>query len=159
MTASAGDTGSEDSGQDSDKTFTQAQLNAILASQKREIEGKFEGFDSIKAKAEQLDALSKTTEEALAETRSRYESAQSEVAWRDTLLLRQQVAATKGLDPKLWSRVKGESKDEIETDVADLLSLAGGPKRAGTFKSGASGDSQTSAKERAAQALRGVRER
>lgn len=39
------------------RTFTQQQVNAILAQERRRIEAKYEGYDSFKAKADQYAAL------------------------------------------------------------------------------------------------------
>lgn len=173
MTVPAGDPTNEDIGvkpyasdkpSGEAKTFSQEQLNSILAQQRREIEGKYDGFDEIRTKAQQFDALTESTKsevtranEALADYKRQAEAAQSELAWRDVLLRRQEIAAKKGLDSKLWSRVKGETPEEIEADVSDLLTLAGA-RKPGALRSGATSDQALSAKERAAQALRGIRE-
>lgn len=138
-----------------EKTFTQAQLDKIISNRLPEYEG-------LKAKAAQLDALTasvKTAEEQEADWRSKAETAESELAWRDTLLMRQEIAATKGLDPRLWSRIKGETKEEIESDIGELQGFTTPSRRPTALKSGASADGQTTAKERAAQALRGIRDR
>lgn len=149
------------------KLISQEQMNKLLASQKREIESKFEGFTELKAKASQFDALTESTKseiqkanEAAAQFKSQYETAQSELDWRETLLKRQEVAASKGLDPKLWSRVKGATEDEITADVDDLLSTFGSSKsKGGGFRSGATASDPATAKENAAAAFRNVRER
>jgi hypothetical protein len=139
-----------------EKTFTQAQLDKIISNRLPE-------FESYKAKAAQFDALTasaQTAEEQQAEWKAKAEAADSEIAWRDTLLLRQEVAASKGLDPRLWGRVRGETKEEIEADIGELQGFSAPPakRQATSLKSGASNDQQTTAKERAAQALRGARE-
>lgn len=140
-----------------EKTFTQAQLDKIIANRLPE-------YDGLKSKAEQFDALTATTEQNLAASTARAEAAEAELAWRDVLLERQQIAATKGLDPKLWSRVKGETKEEIAADIDELVGFSapsatrnGG--RAPAFSSGASSGNKQTDKERAAEALRGLRER
>lgn len=147
-------------GGSNDRPITQEQMNKLLAAQKRDIEGKYDGFDDIKSKAEQFDALTKSTEQSLAEARAEADAAKAELAQRDVLLQQQEIAASKGLDPKLWSRVKGKTKDEIETDINELLSLSP-PARKGSvgFTSGASSGKQLTDKERAVEALRGIRER
>lgn len=140
-----------------EKTFTQSQLDKILANRLPEYEG-------YKSKASQFDELTQSTEDTLASVRAQAESAQAELAWRDVLLERQQIAATKGLDPALWSRVKGETKDEIEADINELVSFsapaATRKSSHGAFSSGASsGNGKQTDKERAAEALRGIRQR
>lgn len=140
-----------------EKTFTQTQLDKIIAN-------RLPDYDGFKSKAEQFDQLTQTTEESLATVKAQVEAANAELAWRDVLLERQQIAATKGLDPKLWSRVKGETKDEIEADISELIGFSGpaatrNSSRATGFVSGASNGKQQTDKERAAEALRGIRER
>jgi hypothetical protein len=141
-------------GEQGEKTFTQKQLDKILANNRREME-------TLKGKAEQFDALTetaKTETEKAADWKSKAEAAETELAWRDTLLLRQEIAAAKGLDSRLWSRVQGETRDEIEADISELQGF-GTPARRTSLRSGASNDQQTTAKERAANALRGARDR
>lgn len=136
-----------------EKTFTQAQLDKIIANRLPE-------FESYKAKASQFDALTATAqsaEEAQADWKAKAEAAETEVAWRDTLLLRQELAASKNLDPRLWSRIRGETKEEIEADIGELQGFTAS-RRPASLKSGASNEQQLTAKERAAQALRGARE-
>jgi hypothetical protein len=138
-----------------EKTFTQAQLDKIISNRLPE-------YESYKTKAGQLDALTetaKTAQEQEADWKAKAEAAETELAWRDTLLMRQEVAAAKGLDSRLWSRIQGETREEIEADISELQGFAApATRRAPPLRSGASNDQQTTAKERAAQALRGARE-
>jgi hypothetical protein len=144
----------------SEKTFTQAQLDRIIANRLPE-------YDTFKSKADQFDQLTQSTEETLASVRAKAEAAEAELAWRDVLLTRQEIAATAGLDPKLWSRVKGETPEEIQADINELVSFSspaatrnsGRPTVGAGFSSGASSGKQQTDKERAAEALRGLRER
>jgi hypothetical protein len=142
-----------------EKTFTQAQLDKIISNRLPE-------FESYKAKAAQLDALTETAqtaEERQAEWQARVEQAETELAWRDTLLLRQELAAKAGVDPGWWGRIRGETPEEIEADIQELLT-GGGPsgrqstRRPTPLRSGASGDQKLDKKELAAQAFRGARE-
>lgn len=158
MSEDSVDTGDQDPAQEptpAEKTFTQAQLDKILSNRLPE-------YESLKTKAAQLDALTesvKTAEEQQNDWRTKAESAEAELAWRDTLLMRQEIAAKKGLDPNLWSRIRGETKDEIEADIGELQGFTTAPKpRNAPLKSGASTDSAASKKERAVQALRGARD-
>lgn len=145
--------------------ITHDQMNKLLARQKTELEQKFRGsdYEAIVEKATQFDELTastRTAQEALAEYMQKAEEAENELAWRDTLLLRQEMAAKKQLDAKLWSRIQGETPAEIEADIDDLLSsFAVRQTKPSGLKSGASSDGNLTKKERAAQALRGARER
>lgn len=173
MTANAGEQPTEpqndapadaQKGEDEAK-FTQAQLNSFLASQRREIEARFEGFDDLKDKAQQFDKLN---DEKKTEVQRASDQAQAAAAERDTFrseneslkvqLLRQKISATKGLDPDLWDRVIGSTEEEITADVERLVEkFAPAPKRSGALRSGASAPDGTSGKQRAAAALRGLR--
>jgi hypothetical protein len=136
------------------KTYTQEQVESI-------IKGRLPEYHSLKEKAEQFDALTasaQTAEETLADWKSKAEAAESELAWRETLLLRQELAAQKNLDQRLWSRIRGETREEIEADIGELQGFSVPSRRPASLKSGASNDQQTTAKERAAQALRMSRE-
>jgi septal ring factor EnvC (AmiA/AmiB activator) len=143
-----------------EKTFTQTQLDKIIANRLPE-------YENLRSKADQFDQLTQSTEETLASVRAQAEAAEAELAWRDVLLTRQQVAAKKGLDPELWDRIQGETPEEIEADIGKLVGFTGpaatrnsgrSPVAAG-FSSGASSGKQQTDKERAAEALRGLRER
>lgn len=148
------------------KTFTQSQLNAIVAQNRREVESKFAGYDDLKTKAEQFDALTESAKSELerataqaTDFKSKFEASESKAAGLQTQLLRQEIAADKGLPAKLWKRVGGTTKEEIEADVAELLESSGPSKRKpdlGSLKSGAGAPDGMNKKERAAAALRGM---
>lgn len=174
MTAPAGEQQQQDQGSvnaaaqnDEQKTFTQSQLNAIVAQTRREAESRFQGYDDYKTKAGQLDQLTASAKSDLqrandeaADFKAKHEAAQDTVTSLQTQLLRQEIAAEKGLPAKLWKRVGGSTKEEIEADVAELLESSGpAPKpkpQVGALKSGASAPDGMSKKERAAAALRGM---
>ena len=87
------------------------------------------------------------------------DSARSENEKLQTILRRQKISATKGLDPDLWDRVRGETEEEIAADVEALVEkFAPIPKRTGAFRSGASASSDgVNMKQQAAAAVRGLR--
>jgi hypothetical protein len=174
VTAPAGETQQDDPKADpkgegqAEKTFTQAQLNSFLASQKRDIESKFDGFDDIKAKAAQLDALTESTKsevqranETAAEFKTRSEAVAAEKANLETRLLRQEIAAAEGLPASMWKRVQGTTQEEITSDVKELLASAGPagkPPRSGPSGSGASAGNADDPKGSAVRALRAMRD-
>lgn len=75
-----------------------------------------------------------------------------------TQLLRQQVAAQRGLDPALWDRVTGDTPDAIAADCAKLarFSPAAARKRPAALQSGAGAEIYRTPKERAVVALRNL---
>lgn len=151
----------------SDAVITQEQMNKLLAAQKRDIENQYSGFDDIRAKAEQFDALTETAKTDIQRFQDQLQSATSE---RDALkaekeslatqLLRQKICASKGLDADLWDRVTGTSEEDIAADVEKLVAKFQPATRVqlgSRSGSGASAPDGKNPKERAAQALRGLR--
>uniref|UniRef100_A0AAU8GMK0 Scaffolding protein n=1 Tax=Mycobacterium phage Farewell TaxID=3158893 RepID=A0AAU8GMK0_9CAUD len=145
--------------------FTQEQVNAMIAAERREVEAKFQGFDDYKSKAEQFDQLTaeqkseiQQATEAANDFRSKWEAEQKARAKLETQLQRQQIAATKHLDPDLWDRVRGNTPEEIEADVQKLVEKFGtsSPRAAAPLRSGASMPDGKTDKQRAADALRSL---
>lgn len=143
------------------KTFTQDQLNAIVAQTRRDTEAKFDGFDDIKAKAEQLDALTQSAKsdleranETAATEKKRADTEAQEKAQAKLENLRYKICAAKKLDPDLWDRVTGTTKEEIEADADKLAEKFTPARPIGAFRSGASAPNNSDPKERAAAALR-----
>lgn len=164
--AAAGNSGAG-GGSSDEKTFTQTQLNAVVASARREVESKFDGFDDIKSKAEQFDALTETAktdiqrfQDQLASTSTERDTLKQDNSSLQTQLLRQKISATAGLDADLWDRVTGSTEEEIAADVDKLVSKFQPTRRAPLGPrsgSGASAPDARTPKDRAADALRGLR--
>jgi hypothetical protein len=73
--------------------------------------------------------------------------------------LRYKISAKKGLDPDLWDRVTGATEEEITSDVDKLVTKFGSAgKPTGTLRSGASANNLSNPKERAAAAVRAMRQ-
>ena len=151
----------------SEGLITQEQMNKLLAAQKRDIEGQFSGFDDIKAKAEQFDALTETAksdmqrlQEQLQSTTASWEADKATKASMATQLLRQKISATLGLDADLWDRVTGSTEEDITTDVEKLVAKFQPVSRVSLGSrsgSGASAPDVKDPKERAAAAVRALR--
>lgn len=176
MTAPAGDQQQDNAGQGSDAgsgggaqsgAITQEQMNKILAAQKREIESKYDGYDDLKAKAEQLDSLTEAAQSDLERVtgqandwKSKAEGAETKAQTLEKQLLRHQISAKQQLDPDLWDRVKGDTAEEIEADVKALVTKfgtsGGGSRPPKGLQSGASAADSATKKERAAAAVRGM---
>jgi hypothetical protein len=151
----------------SDAAITQEQMNKLLAAQKRDIESQFSGFDDIKAKAEQFDALTETAksdmqrlQEQLQSTTAAFEAEKAEKSTLATQLMRSKISASKGLDADLWDRVTGATEEDITADVEKLVAKFQPPSRVSLGSrsgSGASAPDGKDPKERAAAAVRGLR--
>lgn len=127
------------------KTFSQDEVNTLLAAEKRKLRAQYENYDSVKEKAEKASEL----ETKLAEAVARADSA--EVA-----NLKYSVAIDKGVPADLLT---GTTAEELEAHAEKLLSFRGEatPARRETNSSGNSGETEVlSAKAKAAEALRNL---
>lgn len=111
-----------------DKTFTQAEVDRIVADRlKREREQtaqRYADYDQLKAKAAEADS-SKTELQKLGE---RVTAAEKRAADAEARQLRAEVAQAKGLTPAQAKRLTGSTKEELETDADELLESFGGKK-------------------------------
>ena len=109
-------------------TFTQADVDRIVADRLGRERGKYADYDQLKAKAGEFDKLAeaqKTEQQKLAEQLA---TAQAEVTAARTEALRLKVATAKGLPSALAARLHGASEEEMTAD-ADALLAALGPAR------------------------------
>lgn len=104
------------------KTFTQDQVNALLADQKRKASEKFADYGDLKSKAEQLDKIQEENKSELQKALDRAESAEKATAAATTQAARATVAATKGVPVDLLS---GTTQAELEASADALLAFKG----------------------------------
>ena len=102
------------------KTFTQEQVNDLIAREKGKIQNKYVGFDEIKAKAERLDEIEAANASELEKAQKAAAKAQGEAADAATKLLRFEVAQEKEVPAKLVPLLTAASKEELEVQ-ADLI--------------------------------------
>lgn len=123
-----------------DRTFTQDELNAIVAQEKRAVTAKFsEEKDGL---AGQLDSLKKEHEvltATAAQSAEKVTELQASVGEQTSKAMRYKVAVEKGLPLAIAERLTGDTEEALKTD-ADSLSellkkpgqgLAGGPREGG----------------------------
>ena len=135
MEAADGGTGGSDGAPPSDRTFSQSELNAILAEDRRKTAGKFADYDDLKAKAAQYDQAEQANKSELQKALDRATAAEKE---RDDL-----KAANKDREDreahasqiKTWAEaaakktgvpadaIKGNTEDEIKAHAATLAGL------------------------------------
>lgn len=104
--------------QETPKTFSQEEVNALLAKQKRE---QFGDYSDLKRKAGQFDEITeqaKTQQQRDAEALS---DANKRLAAAEAATLRLEIAAEKGLTPAQAKRLVGSTREELETDATELL--------------------------------------
>lgn len=100
------------------RTFTQDEVNAIAATERRKAEERFAGYDDLKAKAEQFDAAQDAAKTDLQRATERAEAAEK----RAHALLVEAVAASKGVPA---SHIVGETREALEASAEQLLAWRG----------------------------------
>lgn len=122
------------------KTFTQDELNAIVANEKRALTAKFEEEKSGLAK--QIEETLKDSEShkaAAAQSTQRVEEMQAALDAKDSTLLKYKVGTEAGLPAAVIGRLQGDDEEALAKDAATLSELlkkpgdgegrlAGGPK-------------------------------
>ena len=110
-------------------SFTQADVDRIVADRLTRERGKYADYDQVKTKAAEFDKLAeaqKTAEQRSAEALTAAEK-RAQAAERQALLL--EVAVDKGLTPKQAKRLAGNTREELQADADEFLASL--PKAAG----------------------------
>lgn len=112
------------------KTFTQEQVNALLAEQKRKIADRFADYDVVREKAAKFDELEQASKSEVQKALERATALEAEL---NAYKQREQVAQ--------WAReivqgsdipadvLRGSTREELEQHFEQLKSLAPKPKR------------------------------
>ncbi|HTE62877.1 MAG TPA: hypothetical protein VK631_21160 [Solirubrobacteraceae bacterium] len=125
------------------KTFTQEQVNDLLAREKGTIQGKYADYDDLKAAATRLAEIEeskKTAEQKLTGERDALKGQTDTLAQQNARL---KVALKKGLTgdrAELADLLQGKDEKEMEAHADKLLKLMGGPNGSTNFDGGARGD-------------------
>lgn len=153
--------------QPAEKTFTQADVDRVVGERLAREKEKFGDYDDLKAKAERLKEIedankseSQKLTDQIAALQKQIAEKDAEVAKASLTSLKTSVAASKGVPA---AGLTGTTKEELEASADELIAWrdANKPPRkppAG-LKSGASsnGDTSANAMERAAAAMRALR--
>ena len=107
------------------KTFTQADVDRIVADRLKRLEGKYAGFDELKAKADRLDELEAATKSDVEKLNERAAAADKRAADAEARANRMEVAAAKGLTAAQAKRLIGTTREELEADADDILAAFG----------------------------------
>ena len=98
-----------------EKTFTQSELNAIIADRISEVKEKYGDYDDLKAKAQKFDEAEEASKSAL----------QAELEKVRAEAVRNKVAANKGLPVDL---VTGSTEEECNAQADAILAYAKKPE-------------------------------
>lgn len=111
---------------ETEKTFTQTELDRIVADRLKREREKFADYNDLKAKAEAADS----SKSELAKLADRVAAAEKRAADAEAKQMRAEVAQAKGLSAAQAKRLAGSTKEELEADADELLEAFGGAKKA-----------------------------
>lgn len=137
------------------RTFTQEQVNKLLADQKRTVSAKFGDYDDLKLKAGKLDQIQQESQTELEKALDRATKAEATVASYEAKKQADSWAAeiVKGSDIPA-SVLRGSTREELEAHFEQLKSLTPKAKRTPV----PSGKSDGKSGSRAVEALRLMRQ-
>ena len=114
--------------QGEEKTFTQSELNAIIADRLSEVQSKYSDYDDLKAKATKYDEAEEASKSELQKITESRDALQAELdglkkqeALRQT---RDKVAEAKGVPAHLLT---GETEEECSAQADSILAFAKKP--------------------------------
>lgn len=105
------------------KTFTQEQVNDLIAREKGKLQSRYEGFDEIKAKAEELDRIKEENASEVEKAQRKATRAEQEAAEAKSKLIRYEVAAEKQIPAEALDLLTGNTREELEAKADKLLEL------------------------------------
>lgn len=109
-------------------TFSQADVDRIVAERLTRERGKFADYDQLKTKASEFDKLAEAQKTEVQKTTERLTAAERKAADAELAALKLDVALEKAPDGmsaaqvrKLARRLSGTSKEELEADAAEMF--------------------------------------
>ena len=110
-----------------EKTFTQKELDAIVADRLKRERTKYEGFDELKAKAAKFDELEEASKSELQKVTERAEKLQSELdsikKAQDLKEMRERVAKEAGVPLNSISLITGETEEVCKEQAKTIISM------------------------------------
>jgi hypothetical protein len=122
---------------DPGKTFTQEELDRIVGERLGRERQKYEGFDDLKAKADQFDELQRAQQTDLERVTGERDTFKTTAEQSQAENLRLRVALEKSLPAELIDRLRGGTKEEMEADADQLLELVAARREEPAFNGGA----------------------
>lgn len=113
-------------------TFTQAQVDAIVRDRLKRERDKFADYDDLKNKADEADKNKSALDKLLEKVSGLEERATK----AERAALRADVAQAKGLTPGQAKRLQGATREELEADADELLSMFKAADKGGDGKDG-----------------------
>ena len=111
--------------QTEERTFTQAELNAIVQKRIAEVAGKYENYEELKEKALKFDKIEEESKTELQKATDRADALQKELDGMkkadSVRKIREEVSKDLGVPAYL---LNGETKEECEAQAKGILSFA-----------------------------------
>lgn len=108
-----------------EKTFTQAELNAIVQSRVGELTDKYKNYEELKEKAQKFDALEEESKTELQKATEKADALEKELTSLKTANkvreIREEVARDKGVPADLLT---GETKEDCEKQADNIIAFA-----------------------------------
>lgn len=102
-----------------EKTFTQAELDAVVRERLKRERDKYADYDDLRAKAGEADR----NKSALDQVLEKVAGLERRAADADERAVRLEVAQAKGLTPNQAKRLQGKTREELEADADELLAM------------------------------------
>lgn len=126
-----------------EKTFTQEELNSIIADRLAQERRKYEGFEEIKAKASKYDELEKSKKSDIQKVQEQLDSVKKErdtlIQERDVAKIRATVAEELGVPAKL---ITANTEEAAREQAQAILDFSVGRKGGDYHYKGDSGESE-----------------
>ncbi|MEG1798639.1 MAG: DUF4355 domain-containing protein [Synergistaceae bacterium] len=113
-----------------DKTFTQAELDAIVSDRLKREKDKYSDYDELKKSKTELDELKKSQMSEVEKLKAENEALQKKAAEKEAALkvqelkeLKSKLCAAAGLKAELADRLSGEDETSIKKDIEELKKL------------------------------------
>lgn len=117
-------TGSEGGGGgNTDRTFTQAELDQIIQSRIASERAKFGDVNELRRKAKEFDELKAKDQTEAERLQGKVQELETKAEQAERKALQQEVALAKGIPIELAYRLVGTTKEEIETDADALVKV------------------------------------
>ena len=107
------------------KSFTQDQVNSLLADQKRTVQAKYADYDTIKAAADKYAGIEESQKTELQKATDRTAELEASSAKDKAELARYQVAQKHGITEKELALLTGTTSESLEAQAEAILGLRG----------------------------------
>lgn len=118
--------------QEGPRSFTQQEVNALMADERRKIAARYADYDDLKAARIKLDEVELTREREQTSAKSATEAAEKRAAEAEaarksaeSTVLRYQIAAEGNLTPAQAKWLSGDSEDEIRKSLKAMRETFG----------------------------------